>query len=72
MSCTYTICVCWKVAFADRILLNKCDLVDEPQLIEVERRIRMINEGVKIQRTTKSQAKMDGLVKEWKYNCRQC
>jgi len=48
-----------QVAFADRILLNKCDLVDEPQLVEVERRIRMINEGVKIQRTTKSQVEMD-------------
>merc|ERR1712241_1646138 len=33
-----------QVAFADRILLNKCDLVDEEQLAEVERRIHMINE----------------------------
>lgn len=34
------------MAFADRIVLNKCDLVDEAQLLEVERRIRMINESV--------------------------
>merc|ERR1711972_535149 len=36
-----------QVAFADRILLNKCDLVDgEEELKEVERRIRAINEIV--------------------------
>merc|ERR1712039_824018 len=39
-----------QIAFADRILLNKCDLVDEAQLDEVERRIRMINEAVQIKR----------------------
>merc|ERR1711992_414572 len=33
-----------QIAFADRILLNKCDLADESELAEVERRIRMINE----------------------------
>lgn len=48
-----------QIAFADRIVLNKCDLVDEPHLGEVERRIRMINESVKIQRTTKSKVDMD-------------
>merc|ERR1739844_11869 len=32
-----------QLAFADRIILNKCDLVDEAGLAEVERRIRMIN-----------------------------
>lgn len=48
-----------QVAFADRIILNKCDLVDEPHLDEVERRIRMINEAVKIKRTTKSKVDMD-------------
>jgi len=48
-----------QVAFADRILLNKCDLVDEAQLDEVERRIRMINEKVKIRRCTNSAVDMD-------------
>merc|ERR1712100_424491 len=45
-----------QIAFADRILLNKCDLVDsEEDLVEVERRIRMINEKVPIKRTTNSE-----------------
>merc|ERR1712156_790297 len=48
-----------QLAFADRIVLNKCDLVDEPHLEEVERRIRMINESVKICRATQSKVDMD-------------
>merc|ERR1712083_247260 len=48
-----------QVAFADRILLNKCDLVDEAELTEVERRIRMINEPVQIRRCTNSEVDMD-------------
>jgi len=48
-----------QIAFADRILLNKCDLVDEAELVEVERRIRMINKGVQIQRTV--QSKVDNM-----------
>merc|ERR1712031_72148 len=49
-----------QVAFADRILLNKCDLVDsEEELAEVERRIRAINEKVPIKRTTNSEVEMD-------------
>jgi len=49
-----------QIAFADRILLNKCDLVDsEEELDEVERRIRAINETVAIQRTTNSEVNMD-------------
>merc|ERR1712056_121971 len=36
-----------QIAFADRILLNKCDLVDaEAELDEVEKRIRAINAKV--------------------------
>ena len=54
-----------KVAFADRIILNKCDLVDEPHLDEVERRIRMINEAVKIKRTTKAKVDMDFIMGTW-------
>jgi len=48
-----------QVAFADRILLNKCDLVEEAYLDEVEKRIRMINHSVKIQRCTNSEVEMD-------------
>lgn len=48
-----------QVAFADRILLNKTDLVDEEQLQEVERRIRLINEGVSIRRSLYSEVDFD-------------
>jgi len=48
-----------QIAFADRILLNKCDLVDEATLVDVEKRIRAINEPVQIQRTTNSKVDMN-------------
>jgi len=48
-----------QIAFADRILLNKCDLAAEEELKEVERRIRMINTSVPIQRTVNSKVEMD-------------
>merc|ERR1711988_1662543 len=49
-----------QIAFADRILLNKCDLVEsEADLVEVEPRIRAINETVPIKRTTNSEVEMD-------------
>jgi G3E family GTPase len=32
-----------QLAFADRIILNKCDLVSEAELAELERRIRLVN-----------------------------
>jgi len=49
-----------QIAFADRILLNKCDLVDsEDELGEIEKRIRAINEKVAIKRTTNSEVPMD-------------
>lgn len=41
-----------QVAFADRLLLNKCDLVDEEHLAKVEKTIRGVNEGVEIIRCT--------------------
>merc|ERR1712232_41465 len=43
-----------QIAFADRILLNKCDLVDDATLKEVERRIRALNRGVEVRQTTQS------------------
>merc|ERR1712222_156896 len=49
-----------QIAFADRIMLNKCDLVDsEEDPLEVEKRIRAINETVPIKRTTNSDVDMD-------------
>merc|ERR1739845_281354 len=49
-----------QIAFADRILVNKCDLVEsEEELAEVEKRIRAINEKVAIKRTTNSEVDMD-------------
>jgi len=49
-----------QIAFADRIMLNKCDLVEnEAELVEVEKRIRAINETVPIKRTTNSEVNMD-------------
>ncbi|NDV85404.1 GTP-binding protein [Aurantimonas aggregata] len=42
-----------QLAFADVILLNKTDLVDEAQLAEVEARIRRINPYAKIHRTSR-------------------
>jgi G3E family GTPase len=49
-----------QIAFADRILLNKCDLVDdESELVEVEKRIHAINETVPVKRTTNSEIEMD-------------
>jgi G3E family GTPase len=49
-----------QIAFADRILLNKCDLVDsEAELEEIEKRIRAINEKVAIKRTVNSKVEMD-------------
>jgi len=49
-----------QIAFADRILLNKCDLIDsDAELEEIEKRIRAINEKVPIKRTTNSEVEMD-------------
>ncbi len=48
-----------QLAFADRVLLNKCDLVDEATLEEVERKILAINESVPIRHTPYSEYDMD-------------
>ena len=48
-----------QVAFADVILLNKCDLVSEDELDVVERRVRGINAMAKLIRTTHSAAPID-------------
>merc|ERR1712139_187929 len=52
-----------QIAFADRILLNKCDLAEsEDYLVEVEKRIHAINAKVPIKRTTNSEVDMDFVV----------
>ncbi len=48
-----------QIAFADVILLNKTDLVDEGGLREVEARIRAINPYAKIHRTERSNIALD-------------
>lgn len=48
-----------QLAFADRILLNKCDLVDADVLKEVEGRIKAINATVPIRHTQQSVVDMD-------------
>ncbi|OAH12848.1 CobW family GTP-binding protein [Streptomyces jeddahensis] len=40
-----------QIAFADRVVLNKTDLVDEATIAEVEARVRVINTPVQILRT---------------------
>jgi len=51
-----------QIAFADRILLNKVDLVSEEELAEVEAEIRKINGCVKIIRTQNSKVDLDEVV----------
>merc|ERR1711939_117235 len=48
-----------QVAFADRMILNKVDLVSEDDLQRVEGRIRAINKFAPIQRTHKSVVSVD-------------
>ena len=48
-----------QIAFADVILLNKTDLVDEAELQEVEARIRGINPYAKLHRTQRSEIALD-------------
>eukprot|EP00929_Paragymnodinium_shiwhaense_P101320 TRINITY_DN6431_c0_g1_i2.p1 TRINITY_DN6431_c0_g1~~TRINITY_DN6431_c0_g1_i2.p1 ORF type:complete len:430 (-),score=132.66 TRINITY_DN6431_c0_g1_i2:400-1689(-) len=51
-----------QVAFADRILLNKCDLVDDAALEDIEKDIRGINANVSIIRTQYSQVEPSKLI----------
>jgi len=48
-----------QIAFADVILINKTDLVSEPELREVEARIRGINPYAKLHRTLRSAIPLD-------------
>tara|TARA_Y100001934_G_scaffold200760_1_gene236699 strand:+ start:3246 stop:4598 length:1353 start_codon:yes stop_codon:yes gene_type:complete len=51
-----------QIAFADVILLNKCDLVSESQLDEVEARIKAMNGMAKLHRTTNSTLPIDQIL----------
>ncbi|CAK9027680.1 unnamed protein product [Durusdinium trenchii] len=48
-----------QIAFADRILLNKTDLVGEADLLKVEAEIRHINKTAAIRKTQNSRVDMD-------------
>jgi len=51
-----------QVAFADRLLLNKIDLVSDEDLSRIEGRLRAINNFAPIQRTTKSEVSVDSVL----------
>merc|ERR1719247_2205700 len=51
-----------QVAFADRILLNKTDLVTKADLDRVERRLRAVNSFAPIKRCTKSNVSVDSVL----------
>jgi len=51
-----------QIAFADRVLLNKVDLVDKATADEVEARILDLNATVKVRRTVQSEVEMDFLL----------
>ena len=51
-----------QVAFADRLLLNKCDLVTEEELTRVEKRLKEINKFAPILRTTKAEVSADSVL----------
>lgn len=48
-----------QVAFADRIIVNKTDLVDEPHLRDLEDTLLSINAAAQIKRTTRSKIDLD-------------
>mmetsp|Transcript_35880 Transcript_35880/g.114963 ORF Transcript_35880/g.114963 Transcript_35880/m.114963 type:complete len:395 (+) Transcript_35880:96-1280(+) len=52
-----------QVAFADRILLNKIDLVDAEALAKVEKKVKSINANVEIYRTQQSKIDPNKLLK---------
>ena len=51
-----------QVAFADRVLLNKIDLVSEEDLARIEGRIRSINKFAPIQRCQQSKVSVDSVL----------
>ncbi|MEW9673261.1 GTP-binding protein [Ammoniphilus sp. 3BR4] len=51
-----------QVAFADVILLNKVDLVDEPYLHKIEQRLTSMNPGAKLYRTHNSNINLEKIL----------
>ena len=51
-----------QLAFADRIVINKLDLVDADQLEEVERRVRAINGIAQLVHTTHGKVDLDAVI----------
>jgi G3E family GTPase len=51
-----------QIAFADVVLLNKCDLVDDATLDGVEQRIRAMNAVATVHRTTNASAPMEAIL----------
>ena len=51
-----------QVAFADRLLLNKVDLVEEADLTRVEERLRTINKFAPIKRCEQSQVSVESVL----------
>ena len=51
-----------QIAFSDRILLNKLDLVSEEELVDVEDRIRSINSFATLIKTRNSRAPLDQIL----------
>ena len=51
-----------QVAFADRILLNKTDLVEESELAPIEERLKKINPTAAVFRTEQSKADPSKLI----------
>ena len=53
---------CAQVAFADRLLINKTDLVSEADLVRVEGRLRSINKFAPTQRCCRSEVSVDSVL----------
>lgn len=51
-----------QVAFADVIILNKCDLLDETALAKVEQKLRAINSVVRIHRAERGKVALDDIL----------
>jgi G3E family GTPase len=51
-----------QLAFADRVLINKVDLVDEAELAEVERRVRGINATAELIHSERSRVDLDRIL----------
>jgi G3E family GTPase len=51
-----------QIAFADRIVINKIDLVDDATLTEVERRVRQINRHVEVIHAQQAKVDLDRIL----------